>query len=665
MNKTFFPKLAATNIKKNSKTYFPYILTCIGTVMMYYIMASLSKNKDILKMSESLISMLTMGSFVIAIFSGIFLFYTNSFLIKRRKKEFGLLNILGMEKKHISRVVLWETIYTSGASNIVGLLGGMLLSKLMMLLLYKLLSLKVPLGFEISGEAILYTVVLFVVIFGLTFLNTLRQIHLSKPIELLHGGQTGEREPKTKWILAILGITCLGIGYYMALTTKNPLQALTSFFIAVVLVIVGTYCLFTAGSIAILKILRKRKGYYYKTSHFISVSGMMYRMKQNAVGLANICILAAAVLVMLSTTISLYIGVEDVIQTRFPRNMISTTYDISNKGVEKVRNQIGNILKSHDLTAEKIIDYRYISFAAEQKDNEFIINKNEFKSDNVKSLSFVPLSDYNRMMNRSVSLNKDEILIFSNNDAYQKKNLSVLGRTFNVKEELDAFSGDETNSTQVYYSSYYIIVKDIDIVNEIAKKQKPADGNGSYSLPVYYFGFNLNTSDIENVQIYKEINLAIKSDSSFKSDRSIAGQLESSVVAHESFYTIYGGLFFLGIFLGLLFIMATVLIIYYKQISEGYDDKERFVIMQKVGMSKSEIKRSIRSQILTVFFLPLIAAGIHIAFAFPVITKLLALFNLTNVSLFAWCTVGTMLVFAGFYAIVYALTAKVYYKIVS
>jgi len=339
--------------------------------------------------------------------------------------------------------------------------------------------------------------------------------------------------------------------------------------------------------------------------------------------------------------------------------MISTTYDISENGVQTVKDRVGEILESHHLEAKNTLDYRYLSFAASGEKGVYVVDMNLADIMNIKSLCFIPLDDYNRLMNRSASLNENEILLFTGRDVYEDKTLSVLGHTFSVKEQLETFFGDGDEHMQVYYSTYYMIVKDVDVVNEIAEKQKEAYGDDDFEKFIYYLGFDLDTGNEENIQVYKEISAA------FGVDDYPDGNVTSSVASRESFYQIYGGLFFLGIFLGALFIMATVLIIYYKQISEGYDDKNRFVIMQNVGMSKSEIKHAIHSQILTVFFLPLIAAGVHIAFAFPVITKLLALLNLTNVSLFAWCTVGTMLVFAIFYAIVYALTAKVYYKIVS
>ncbi|SHK14704.1 FtsX-like permease family protein [Desulforamulus aeronauticus] len=660
MSRFFYAKLAATNLKKNAQTYLPYILTCIGTVMMYYIMVFLSKNEGLGNMAggSDMQTILSLGSYVIAIFATIFLFYTHSFLIKRRKKEFGLFNILGMEKKHISKVLMFETLYVAVISLGAGLLGGILFSKLIFMVLLKILHFEVPLGFSVSGPALAAVPLLFTGIFLLTLLNTLRQIHLAKPVELLKGGQTGEKEPKTKWPLVMIGTLSLGGGYYISLTTQSPLAALAQFFIAVILVMVGTYCLFTAGSIAVLKLLRRNKGYYYQTRHFTAVAGMMYRMKQNAVGLANICIMATAVLVMVSTTVSLYIGMEDVLRTRYPQNIMITTPVPAHQSAEGLQTAVHEVLAQHRLEGKDMLDYRYAAFAGNQEGDTVITDESKMSnaSSSVRQFYVIPLEDYNRLTNRTASLGDNEIMIYSSRNVYKEDTLTVLNRTFTVKERLDSFFENSLDRVLIM-GNYYIVVKDIAVVKAMEKAQAEENGYDPSGYQ-YYLGFDLDANEADISAVYQDIRTAVGSD--YPDSR-----IESPVAAKASFFAIYGGLFFLGIFLGALFIMATVLIIYYKQVSEGYDDKARFEIMQKVGMSREEVKDSIRSQVLTVFFLPLVTAGIHIAFAFPIITKLLAVLNLTNVGLFAWCTAGTILVFALFYAIVYRLTAKVYYRIVS
>lgn len=658
MSKMFYQKLAVTNIKKNGRTYFPYILTCICTIAMFYIMHFISVNGGLNSMSggRELKMILILGTYVIGFFSVIFLFYTNSFLIKRRKKELGLYNILGMEKKHIAKVLTWETFFVCIISMTLGLFLGIAVSKLMFLVLLKILNFKVPMGFYISTNSLIKTVILFGLIFILTLMNNLRQIHLAKPVELLKGGEVGEKEPKTKWILTLIGVLSLGAGYYIALTTESPLAALNMFFLAVILVMIGTWALFTAGSIALLKMLRKNKGFYYKTNNFINVSGMIYRMKQNAVGLANICILSTTVLVMVSTTVSLYIGMEDVLRTRYTRNISISAKNVSKEKVESINNLIKEQADKHNIAVKNIVKYRSLSLAMIQDKNSFTDNRNNLKNiNNLGFLEFIPLSEYNAVENKSISLKENEVLLFTYRGKIAEDSINVLGNEFKIKERINNMTVDGIASA-VVSNGYFIIVPDEKTIEKIYTSSTEAEGNmGELS---YYFAFDTDSNAEKEIALTSEINSRIK-------QLSIDGHCEGLEESRESFFSVYGGLFFLGIFLGALFIMATVLIIYYKQISEGYDDRERFEIMKKVGMSKEEIKKSIGSQVLMVFFLPLVTAIIHIAFAFKVITKLLAVLNLTNITLFVLCTAGTIFVFAIFYAIVYILTSKIYYKIVS
>lgn len=323
MNKLFYPKLAASGLKKNRRLYIPYLLTCIFTVAMFYIVKSLSLNPGLSDMVGDATMTFTMkfGCVVIGLFALIFLFYTNSFLMKQRKKEFGLFHILGMEKHHLYRLIAWENLYAAIFTLTAGLLFGIALDKAMFLLVSRMIGGEIPLGFFLSPRAVVETMVLFLGIYTLIFLNALRQIKTANPIELLHAGNMGEKEPKAKWFMAILGLLCTGAGYYLAITTENPVTSLSLAFVAVILVVIGTYLLFTAGSIALLKVLKSHKGYYYKTRHFISVSGMIYRMKQNAVGLANICILSTGVLLMVACTTSLMVGMEDIIRSRYPNQL--------------------------------------------------------------------------------------------------------------------------------------------------------------------------------------------------------------------------------------------------------------------------------------------------------------------------------------------------------
>jgi len=625
-------------------------------------MCFLANNSALRTMSGggSLTVILGLGTIVIGIFAVIFLFYTNSFLIKRRKKEIGLYNILGMEKKHIAKVLAFENLYVAIISLALGLSFGILLSKLMVLALGKMLNFKISFGFEISGIAVVSTLILFVAIFILLLLNNLRQIHLANPIELLRGKQVGEKEPRTKWLLALIGLACLSGGYYISVTTKSPLQAIGLFFVAVILVIIGTYSLFTAGSIAVLKILRKNKGYYYKANHFISVSGMIYRMKQNAVGLANICILSTMVLVMVSTTVSLYIGMEDSLKSMYPKDIQVTGSDISEEDAKELTEVITEITNSHQVEQKDIISYRFMSQMVKSQGNQFL--KNDSTSDPYYNsgvhLFMILLSDYNKLLGETKTLNSDEVFIKYTKNKLTEDMIAFGNEKYHIKE-ISEVTKDDSFTSEDWVNTYYIILPDMDAFEKINKELGIIKDINQ--IPFYY-GFDIDAPKEKHLEIYESIQ-ELRAQEDVELYQKIF--VQSSESMRDEFLFLYGGLFFLGIFLGTLFLMATVLIMYYKQISEGNDDRERFEIMQKVGMSQEEVKKTIHSQVLMVFFLPIVAAAIHIAFAFNVITKLLAVLGLTNVALFTTCTLVTLGVFIIFYAVVYGLTARTYYRIVK
>lgn len=661
MNKSIYSKLALTNIKNNRKTYIPYILTAVLTVMMYYIMDALARNKSVGDGSLRLCLNYALG--VIIVFAVIFLFYTNSFLIKRRKKEIGVYNILGMGKRHIAKMLTVESLITAGASIAVGLATGVIFSKLMYLVLLKILHYKINMSFEISPVSVARTILLFAAIFALTLLYNLMQIHLANPVELLRGGNQGEKEPKTKILLTIFGVVTIGIGYYIAIATESPLEALMFFFVAVICVILGTYALFTAGSIALLKALRKNKSFYYKTKHFTSVSGMIYRMKQNAVGLANICILSTMVLVMVSTTVSLYAGMDDILNTRFPERFRVTNYAATEEGMERTGQIISQETEKAGVTVKNKVAYRSGEMSAIlDGDKVHLEETGSYGMSDMVELSVIPLEDYNTFEKKDVSLGDDEALIYMTGRTYGKDTIQVGSRRYKVARELKDMVLERKNKSNVV-ERMYMVVPDL---QQTVKITDEAYGNSTMD--------DAWTERMGNVRYIVRLDLSGSDEKCLSAMKAMQKQIESEVspsvcesrdISVESFYMLYGGLLFIGIYLGLMFLMATVLIIYYKQISEGYDDKERYQIMQKVGMDKKEVKRSIRSQVLTVFFLPLIVAIIHIAVAFKVMTKMLATLNLVNVPLFLTCTIITVVVFAIFYAIVFAITAREYYKIVN
>ena len=642
MNNFIYEKLAVTNLKNNRKTYVPYIFTGVLTVMMFYIIDALSGGKGITQNTLKICLQYATG--VIIVFAVIFLFYTNSFLIKRRKKEIGVYNILGMGKRHIARMMAVETILTAGISILGGLVFGIIFGKLMYLLLLKILHNSVDMQFSVNGTAIVQTVILFAGIFLLTYLYNILQIQLVNPVELLHGGNQGEKEPKSRWLLVIVGVAALGNGYWIALTTEAPLEALLKFFVAVVCVIIGTYALFIAGSIVVLKILRKNKAYYYNPKHFTSVSGMIYRMKQNGAGLANICVLSTMVLVMVSTTVSLYAGMEDILDSRFPRDVSIVCNEADTNNEETLQRLIKEQCEKAGVKITDRVRYRYGSMNAVLKGNNLEKVEQYYPDNHFYYVEMITQEEYNRIEKQNVSLKEQEILTYTTNGKCGKKQINIAGQNYQVKKELSEMTS-QPKSTAEMYKTLYIVFANAEQIERIE----------SFS---YADKFNLKGDDGKQKEALEQIQNEFY-------EKFPDGTMESRMLSRSSFYELYGGLFFIGIYLGSMFIMATVLIIYYKQISEGYDDRERYQIMQKVGMSKKEVKRSIRSQVLSVFFLPLVVAVIHVAVAFKVMTKILGVLYLTNVSLFAVCTIITIAVFAVFYIIVYSITAKEYYRIVN
>ncbi len=631
-----YPRLAFDNIRKNARTYIPYILTCSFTIAMFYIMKSLSLNKGIenVQGGNTILMMLELGTHIIAIFVCIFLFYTNSFLMKNRKKEFGVFNILGMEKRHISKVVGFESLYVAIISFAAGIFIGVILDKLMYILILKIMKSEIPLGFYISQKAILSTIILFGILFTLIFLNSLRMIHLSKPIELLKGGNIGEKEPKAKWILALMGVICLGAGYYIAVTVKNPINALTLFFVAVILVIMGTYLIFTAGSIALLKILKANKKYYYKTNHFISVSGMIYRMKQNAVGLANICILSTMVLVTLSPTVSMIVGVEDIIMQRYPYQLSFNAYSVDEEKYQGIVDIINETAKEENIEITEQVVYSDLQFSALYTggDEFFFSDDTSDMSmlNNVYNLNFITAKDYSAFIGKEVTLKDDEVIFYSDRVKYNKDSFKLFGKTYKIKEHTDKYIRNGLMSSDVC-PSFGIVIKDISILKDLQKEQANVYNDACSNIVSCC---KLNIDGDAETQIALNDKIWDKMES-YIHENDISYYTECREAERDSAYGLYGGLFFLGMFLSVLFTIAAVLIIYYKQISEGFNDKKRFEIMHKVGMSEHEVKKSIHSQVLTVFFLPLITAGIHTAFSFPMVKKIACICNYIRNNIFS------------------------------
>lgn len=670
MKHGLYPKLAWTGISKNRSMYVPYILTCTGMILMFYLISFLSDNTTVGSISggEEMQMILSLGTGIIGTFSLIFLFYTNSFLMRRRKKEFGLYNILGMGKWNLGRILVWECLIIAGISLAAGLGVGILFSKLSELLMIRILGGESGFSFSISWKSVGNTVFLFGVIFLILLIHGLGQIRLSNPVELLRSENVGEKPPKANWILAILGAVFLFGGYYMAVTIEDPITALMLFFVAVILVIIGTYLLFIAGSVVLCRILQKNKRYYYKTNHFISVSSMVYRMKRNGAGLASICILSTMVLVMISSTVCLYIGTEDSLRSRYPRNIVVDTYSMDEANTSRMQEAIGNVLEEYGEAETNVLHYQYLSFTGFVNGGQILLDPDQIShtlSDvgNFRQIFVVSLADYNQLMGTEKVLNPDEVLVYSTKSDYTEDSVSLEGvGTWKVKEHVSDYVDNGTDSMQIT-SSVFLFVPDIQMIRETVSSMAALNSKIQY-FEHDYNGFDLSCDEERQAEIAD----IIQADAAgFQAEEGGFPRVivESVAAQRAGFYALYGGLFFLGVLLGIVFLVGAVLIMYYKQVTEGYEDQKRFEILQKVGMTKREIRKSINSQILTVFFLPLLTAGVHVGFAFPMIYKMLFMFNLTNRPLLIGVTAGCYLIFALFYIVVYRITSRSYYRIVS
>ena len=669
MNSLLYAKLAKTNLSKNRQNILPYLLSCIGTVIMFYIMSTLALSDGLAKMigKAAIQEVMMFGVYIIGLFAVIFLIYSNSFLTKRRKKEFGLLQILGMEKKHLAKILFFESLYLWILSVGGGILLGILCYKLLFQILLKLTRIQGTIAFSFNREAAGITIILFAVIFLINYLRSLHQIHTSQPIELLHGAQEGEREPKTKLLLALIGLICLGAGYYLALTCESSMEALSKFFFAVLLVMAGTYCLFSAGSIALLKLLKSNKRYYYQTRHFTSISGMLYRMKQNAVGLANICILSTGVLLVISTTSCLWFGMQEVIQTRFPHQIAVRVNDdllsangggsaLTKEDIESLRKQINGYLEEQQVTRRYEREETFWLAMAENKDNRVGLTQ-ELKgfADGLSTTEFMEASEYERMTGKSVDLQPGQVLVISEKEKPYAYDTIQFGDTITCEVMHSRDTQEETvESTNAVYDTRIIVFAD----SEEARAAYEAVTGTSPAGYSWEYEIDLIGDEKLEMQIGQGIEAIVK-------QAQCGGEVEVREANKDSLYQLYGSILFLGIFIGSLFLMGAVMIIYYKQISEGFDDRKRFQIMQKVGMSRQEVRQTIRSQVITVFFLPLAVAILHTMVAFPVTRQLMTMMNFPDSGIFLVATIVTIVAFAVVYLIVYAITARAYYKIVE
>lgn len=675
--KTLYARLAWTGMRKNRRLYLPYLLSCAGMVLMFYILMGLSGSEVLGHMSGGTSSaiILRLGTVVIAVFALIFLFYTHSFLIRRREREFGLYNVLGMGKGNIARILLWETVITYGLTTGTGLLLGVVLYKLAELGMVRLLQVPVTYTLTVSVSSLLAAVALFAVIHTLILLNSLRQLHGVSAVALLRSESVGEKPPRAQWVLTAAGMVLLGAAYALSLSIKEPLAALLWFFAAVIMVILATYLLFISGSVTLCRGLQRNKKYYYRPQHFVSVSSMAYRMKRNGAGLASVCILATMVLVMISSTTCLYVGQEDAVNARYPRDMDVAVYGRSDHPLdeaeaEQLRQGVESTVFNFGGQASNVATYREISVSGLPDGGDLRLGNagaSAADSTHVIHIYFVPLEEYNAVTGQSLTLEDGQVYVAALRTEFHSDTLSIDGGMTRhvMKREIPALVGaavaDITPSLTVVVPDFEQFVPELQ--SYLTNKY------GWYPTATWHYAFDTDLPENQQGNIDGVTpNLKDALDdylSGVSSDWDVGVSVESKAANRADFYGMYGGLFFLGIMLSIVFIFAAVAILYYKQLSEGYEDQSRFDIMQKVGMTKVDIRRSINSQLLTVFYLPLVLAGVHLCFAFPFIHKLLILFNLDNRGLLIGTTAVSFAVFAVLYAIVYKLTGNTYYRIVA
>ena len=666
----FYSKFALNNLVKNKKFIIPYVLSAIFTIMSFYILSSLAFGDNLDKLPNGIDAtkqVLSFGIIVIALFSVIFLFYTYSFLVKRRVREFGLYSVLGMTKKQIAKILVLETIFIAVTTIVLGIGLGIIFDKLMLLVLLKLFSAGVSFGFSITPIAIVFSVLLFGGIYFLLLLYTVIKIARLRIVALLKDENKGEKEPKSRWILAIIGLALIGYGYYTAQTVQNPVKALLVFFYAVVAVIIGTYLVFMAVSITVLKIMKNNKNFYYKPKNFISVSGLLYRMKRNAVGLANICILSTMVLVTMGSTSALYAGMEKSYNERFPRQLMVAGYNSTSDKLKEIENNAKLSAKEAGTEVEDMVSYNSLPMVGRLVEDKFNFESNlGIDLANVKMIVVLQLKDYNKFANKNKTLESNEIFLHVDKKGeYNHQTISLNGIEYKVKEKLAEFPGTIGSDSANIMDTYYVVVKDEKEATKLAtkltelsskelEKRGISIGTGTPTLQ-NYVAFNIKdtTKEAKVIENFKKLEK--------QSGIEIEGKEENKL----TFRGVFASFLFIGVFISFIFVISQVVIMYYKQISEGYEDKGNFEIMRKVGITDKQIKQSIRSQVLLIFFSPLIIATLHTIVAYPFIEKILRLFLITDSSIFLQALAVTIVVFAIFYLIVYAITSKIYYRIIK
>ena len=653
-------KLSLDGIRKNYRLYIPYILTGTLVIMMFYVLLYLSSSKSLWSMPAAtfLAAVLPLGIVVIAVFSVLFLFYTNSFLIKTRAREFGLYNILGMNRHNLSILLFFENAIVFIAALLSGLLFGIAFSKMGELILFKLAEAEADYSLNISYFSLIITALCYLAIYALLLLNSLIKVAKLKPIELLNSSKQGEKRPKGNIILALLGLIILLMAYFLAVYYSGSFTAIFTFFIAVILVIIATYLLFIAGSVTLCGILKNNKSYYYKSNHFISISSLAYRMKRNGAGLASICILLTMILVMISSTSSLYFALDDSINKRYPGD-INYTLFYRNYDYMIEDNQL---VYTDNLVCENISTIKYLEsggcFTEYGMNNAPVQGyEDAITALDIGYLYTISLDEYNRLSNQIITLQDDECLLYTNSRIrYSYETFkTAYSKEYRVKNYVDEF----INNHAMYDYEMPCMILIVSDLEGFYKDNNMIAENGN----VVYCK---SSTDFDVIEDFDETLENLRQNLSVISEEKVYNRYITSLPDQRSnMLGLFSSMLFLGIMLSFVFILATVLIIYYKQTSEGYEDSERFAIMRKVGLEDGQIRKSINSQMLTVFFCPLIMAGIHLCFAFPFVWSMLNMFGFSNLKLMIIVTAVCCVACAVLYAIIYLFTSRTYYKIVA
>ena len=677
MKTLFYPRLAWDGIRKNRRMSVPYLLTCICMVAMHYILGFLASPTALQLLPRgrsSVETILNLGKYVVLLFSLVFLFYTHSFLIRRRQREFGLYNVLGMGKRNLARIITWESLITFVLALAGGLLAGLALSKLAELGLVNLLDGEIDYALRLDIGSLVQTLICYAAIFALIWLSAVIRTARSSAVSLMKAESVGEKPPKGNWVLALLGVGLLAAAYWLAVSIDNPLDAMLWFFVAVLMVIVATYLVIIAGSVRLCRTLQKNKSYYYQPKHFVSVSSMAYRMKRNGAGLASICIIATMVLVMLSSTTCLWFGAEDSLYSRYPRDInldmrMNDPAQLDDANLNQVRAAIADFASSQGAAIENVQDFRFINLTGTisgdtvQCDYERAGIRVNYSD--LREIYLISAGDYAAMTDAPMRLAEGEAALLVDKMDYNRDPITLaMGdavhswRVVSVEKGtiMEPYAGVAVPRITMIVPDLAAAIEGFELLDDEDMPKGQIE---------WMYGFDTGLDDDANSRFAHDLDFALFE---FLGNGTVGYRssiVDARVDGAADFYGTFGGLFFIGILLSAVFLAAAVLIIYYKQISEGYEDAKRFDIMQKVGMTKKEIRASISTQLLTVFALPLAFAGLHLAFAFPMIRRLLTLFSLYNVGLFARTTLISFAVFAAFYAIVYRLTSGVYYRIVS